>query len=138
MSLHDNLLDAMAYMNATKPKDGWLKDMILSPRMARQFDLGSKPSAHSLYGIPIHENPMLPYVYDCKECEGSGYGQESTFCKKCKGAGSVKVEGMMQDDRGMTLITGRLPRKAYVRWPVDVSVPLRVITGLTTTDVEQR
>lgn len=128
MSLYNNLLDAMAYMNAGDPENGWIRDMILSPRMARQFDLGGKPSAHSLYGIPTRENPMFPYVYGCKECEGSGYGQESTFCNKCKGAGSVKVEGVMQNDRSMTLITGRLPRKAYVRWPADVAVPLRVIS----------
>lgn len=127
MSLYDNLLDAMAYMNAAKPKNGWVRSVTLSPSLSRQFDLGSKPLAHSLYGIPIHESPMFPYLYDCKECDGSGYGQESTFCKKCKGAGSVKVDGMMQAGRGMTLITGRLPRKAYVRWPVDVAVPLRVI-----------
>lgn len=71
----------------------------------------------------------FPIISDCKTCDGTGEGTESTYCKPCSGSGKVKVVGVQQgyDGRPLTF-TEKVHEKAFEpHWPPDVLVPLREI-----------
>lgn len=119
------LNDLSATITASREKVASLR-AIAQPGFAHP----SNPSGvvSTFMGIKIEESPHFPWKQHCGDCDGSGDGgRVSTFCRTCIGAGKYQVDGMIRDDRGMTLITSRLPRTIAVAWPRDVLVPLREI-----------
>ena len=68
-------------------------------------------SAPSFGGIPIRESTAFPMVVTCSKCDGTGEGEESTFCPKCKGAGQQRFEGYMQSGPQTILWESQLPRR---------------------------
>lgn len=62
------------------------------------------------FGLPVHTSNAFPYTAKCKACDGTGEGEASTYCPKCKGAGSIKYEGMMQSAGQTILLTSPLPK----------------------------
>lgn len=77
----------------------------------------------SLYGMPIYESRALPHQFNCSVCDGSGEGAENTYCKRCDGAGSIRIIGMM----GETFITSPLPKAFQPSFPKGL-VPLPPIS----------
>lgn len=102
-------------------------------------DYSRSPPFGRIFGMPVRESPMFPYVSACAKCGGSGDGgEESTYCAKCSGSGATKIEGVMTGARmdgslsppQMTIITSPLPVKFPVGWPASVPVPLRQVPGI--------
>lgn len=122
----DSMLRAMRKLEEANPPGDFLRDMVLGDRVADYF----KPAPYSnanLWGVPVKVSSAFPMQHACAKCEGTGYGLERTFCEKCGGAGEIRVEGMCKNDQQTILLTSPLPRKAYVKWPEAIPVPLREI-----------
>ncbi len=96
-----------------------------------------KSHAAAFCDIPVHESPLFPYEFNCRACDGTGEGQDSTYCSRCGGAGAVRVEGMMtatvttslfSNDAvalpSATLITSKLPRKFDPYFPKGLVPPM--------------
>lgn len=82
------------------------------------------------YGIPIRESRMFPYQYSCSKCSGTGDGRdESTYCQSCRGAGEIRIEGVMSGQSNMAVITSPLPAKFPIAWPA-VAVAKRPSAGI--------
>ena len=82
--------------------------------------LGQGQAIGSACGIPIRQSNAFPFSQDCKACGGTGEGEESTYCPKCKGAGSIKYEGVMQSAGQTIILTGTLPRKFEPHFPLGI------------------
>lgn len=123
----DSLLQAMRRLEEAKPAGGFIRDMVLGDRAADYFKPVSPYSNTNLWGVPVKASSAFPIQHACVKCGGTGYGVERTFCDKCGGAGEICVEGMCKNDRQTILLTSPLPRKAYVKWPEAILVPLREI-----------
>lgn len=81
-------------------------------------------------GLPIEESNLFPTLNACGRCAGSGEGDDSTYCGNCRGAGTIRTEGMMLHGLGnMTLITTPLPRKFEPRASFTVP-PRKLCRGL--------
>lgn len=86
-------------------------------------DKADKPSGAvfaNVANVAIHKSSVFPYDIKCSTCRGTGEGEDSTYCRKCGGAGSIRVEGMMSSGRfgePMMLITSSLPKKFQPSFP---------------------
>lgn len=83
---------------------------------------------NQFYGMQVEPSNMFPMITPCAECRGTGEGSESTYCKKCDGAGQTKIDGMVvQNSFGsktpMLLIRDSLPKAFQPRFPVPVAAP---------------
>lgn len=76
-------------------------------------------------GIAIKENPMFPWESTCSTCKGTGEGTESTYCKKCRGAGATKFVGLVTGEPLM-LITEPLPKKFDPSFPTGLVPPMSI------------
>lgn len=123
----DAMLEAVKKLEAIKPAGGFIRDMVLGERAADYFKPAASYTPGNLWGVPVKASGAFPFQQACVPCQGAGYGTESTFCPKCGGAGEIRYEGMAKNDCQTILITSKLPRKAYVRWPENIGVPLRAL-----------
>lgn len=96
--------------------------MHLSPSVYRNLkrDFGQNTMADALGyfgtafgGIPVQESRAFPRQFKCSVCDGTGKGETSTYCQRCKGAGEVRVVGMM----GTTIIVDTLPKAFLPGFP---------------------
>lgn len=84
----------------------------------------------SLFGIPIRQSSAFPMVVTCSKCDGTGEGEESTFCPKCKGAGQQRFEGYMQNGPQTILWESQLPRRFDPSFPAGIVPPAPLASGL--------
>lgn len=66
--------------------------------------------------MPIYRSSVFPYQFECSTCGGTGEGTESTYCKRCHGAGEIRVIGMQSGPKPI-LITEPLPKKFEPHFP---------------------
>lgn len=92
-------------------------------------------SNNAFYGMQVEPSNMFPMVTPCAECRATGEGSESTYCKKCDGAGKTKIDGMVV--RGsfggttpMLLIKDTLPKAFQPRFPRGLVAPPQMCKGL--------
>jgi len=76
-----------------------------------------RPKPATMYGIPIHSNPIFPMQSTCEDCNGTGEGATSTYCPKCKGAGATRILGVMQNFGQTVVIRDTLPKKFMPSFP---------------------
>lgn len=76
-----------------------------------------KSNFHDFMGIRIQANSAFPFQMPCKACNGSGKGEESTYCPKCKGAGEIRYIGVMQNGSQTIVLTAPLPKRFAPRFP---------------------
>lgn len=63
-------------------------------------------------GARVRVSKAFPLGYVCTRCNGTGEGEESTYCRACKGAGETVVDGLAYNDAWQIMqITRPLPRK---------------------------
>lgn len=89
-----------------------------------------RPKPATMYGIPVHSNPMFPMNLSCPECSGTGEGVSSTYCPRCKGTGGTRTLGVMQN-RGQTImINDTLPKKFMPSFPKGIVAMPQICRGL--------
>lgn len=71
----------------------------------------------SFMGLDIIPNGAFPMTILCPACGGTGEGEESTYCPKCKGQGSNRYEGIMRNGAQTILVTGSMPKKFAPHFP---------------------
>jgi hypothetical protein len=94
------------------------------------------PAANPIWGIPVRESRAFPHQFACTKCGGTGEGDDSTYCTHCKGAGQIRVEGLMGGGpSNLTMITSKLPRAFEPRWTAE-ALPKRHV-GIRSIDWPQ-
>lgn len=113
----DKMLEAVAKM---PPR----MDGFFGPALLRSLPRETAPEINpflgrstSLYGIPIQESAAFPLQTKCAACDGTGEGTESTFCRKCSGAGENRYEGMVRNGDQTIVLTSPLPKKFAPYFP---------------------
>jgi len=106
----------------------------LYAELKRALDPAPNPysSNATAFGIPIATSNAFPHEWDCKGCDGSGEGDESTYCPKCSGAGRVRALGYMTAGFGQpaTLIVDKLPKAFAPYFPAGIVLPPPISRGL--------
>lgn len=84
----------------------------------------------NLFRMPVRSSGAFPHQFDCGPCGGSGEGKSSTYCPKCKGAGEVKVIGIMVNCDPVTMIIEPLPKKFEPYFPCGIVPAPPICRGL--------
>lgn len=132
----DKMLDAIARM--PPPPPSMFGNLALGPaafdRLARGESFSNPLRGGSIigsaFGLPMRESPAFPHQWACQTCDGTGVGEESTYCPKCNGAGEIRAEGMMTNDRQSVILTSKLPRKFEPSFPVGLVPAPKLSRGL--------
>ena len=110
----DGVFSIATYYDLLERADEWRSPAVSNPLLSPQ----------SFGGVRIEQSAVFPMQLECAACGGTGEGEASTYCPKCKGAGENRYEGMMRNGAQTILLTVPLPKAFQPYFPASlVPVP---------------
>ncbi len=84
-----------------------------------------------LFAPKVIQSPLFPYRMRCERCDGTGEGDDATYCRKCGGAGEIENEGVISEGGRVTsLIQNKLKPRFAPYFPAGLVRPPRMCRGL--------